>query len=366
MKRVILTLILFFLFGTPAFASEITVTDKDVMQSTDPDDFLPFSVKEILSGSEIDLEGQNLANSVLGFAVKTLKGVISEISPNIGNLLLIIIFISVFNKIIDNNKHKLINSYIVSLVLAYQVFGILKNILSCASATADALHQMLSAILPAFSAVLLMGGSTVSSALQSVSFGTVLVVLESVVEVIILPLTTFMALIVIVERISPQFSELGLLKSVKKNVITVITFITMILLTVISYQNIISAGKDSVSARTVKFAAANFIPIIGAAFGESLRTVGAGLKYLKNTVGAASGLSVAVTALPFLIRTAALKISLNFLSFISGLTDCQSARGLFESVISILDILNAIIICIMVLSFLLIISFTLASFPITS
>lgn len=370
MKRIIFAVIvlinLFSFFSTTAFAEDITVTDEDVFESLESSDFLPDNIKNTLEDAEIDINTTMDAKSVLGFVIKAFKDIIGSFDKNFLLLFVIIIYSSLFYKIIDNKPFKSIICYVTTLIILVNTFVILKEIMYSAINTLRAVSEILTAVLPSFSAVLLMGGSTFTSLTESASFAVVLVLLNTAVNYLLLPAFTFLMLLTVFERISPQLSEMNLVKFLKKNIITTLSFITMLLLTVISYQHIVSAGRDSVSGRTVKFAAAQFIPIIGAAFGESLRTVGAGLKYLKTTVGGAVMISLLITVLPTVLQIFTAKIFLNFLSFSAGLTGCKSEQGVFESSVSLLDLLNAIIICCIVLSFLLVILFVLSVFPISS
>ncbi len=366
MKKIFFLLITLLLFRLPIFADDVTVTDENILESFKSENYIPNEVGSILNEHNIDVNSPNMAKDVWGLVSGAIKASFSDFSPNITFLFIIIVFISLFYKFIDNKCFKTIISFIITLIMLTEVFEILKNIILNASDTIRSVSQILSAVLPAFSAVLLMGGSTFTTFAQSASFGAVLTLLNYTINILLVPCLSFIMLIMIFERLSPQFSELNLLKFLKKQTITVISFITMIMLTVISYQHIISSGKDSVSGRTVKFAAANFIPIVGAAFGESLKTIGAGLKYLKSTVGGAVALSLIITVLPVILQIFLLKIYLNFLSFSAGLMGCKTEQGTLSASVSVLDILNAIIICITILSLLLVITFVLSVFPVAT
>lgn len=365
MKRLIIILFTVFLFTLPVSAEEITVTNESIVNSFEAENYIPPGVKDTLENGNIPLNSPETAKSVLGFVKEAIKDIFKEYSADVGILFGVIIFVSVFYKFIDNKCFKTIISYIIALIILVQVFNIIKNILTSTLGALNALSDILNAVLPAFSAILLMGGSTFTSVTESASFAAVLSLLTYAINTLVLPCVSLLMLLLMFERLSPQLSELNLLKFFKKNILTVMSFITMIMLTVISYQHIVSAGKDSVSGRTVKFAASNFIPIVGSAVGESFKTLSSGLKYLKNTVGGAVMLSLVITVLPAILQIFLAKIYFNFLGFTAGITGCKSEQGVFESSVSILDILNAIIICISVLSLLLVITFMLSAFAVS-
>ena len=364
MKKLIVIVLTILFFGVPVFAEDVTFTDKGDYTDFKKEDFIPDIVTDTLKESKIDPDSPENVKSVLGFVLQSFKSIFANYSSHVGILLGIILFVSVFYKFIDNKCFKTITSYIITLVLLTEIFLMIKKLIFSAYDTLNAISEILSAVLPAFTGILLIGGSTFTSLTESASFGAVLTLLHYVIKNLILPFSGLLMLLLMFERLSPQLSEMNLLRFFKKNVLTVLSFITMIMLTVISYQHIVSAGKDSISGRTVKFAASNFIPIVGAAVGESFKTISAGLKYLKNTVGTAVMLSITVTVLPVIIEIFLCRIYLNFLSFTAGITGCKGEQGVIESSVSILDFFNAIIICATVLSLLLVIVFILSVFSV--
>lgn len=361
MKKLVLLLLLFSFLGTPVFAEEITVTDEFEAEELESSDYIPNIVTESLKDAKIEEDNDKTVKSLLGFATEALKSIFKEYSGNIAVLLEIMIFSSVFYKFIDNKCFKTITNYIISLIFLTEIFKIIQRITASLLEALSSLYEIMNAVLPSFSAILLFGGNSFTSIAESASFTAVLALLNLVIKFLLLPAVSLLMLLLTFERLSPQLSEMNLLGFFKKNILTVISFITMLLLTVISYQHIISAGKDSVSGKAVKFAAANFIPIVGSAVGESLKTVGAGLKYLKTTVGGAVMLSVVITVLPVLLQIFLIKMYFNFLSVAAGAMGCKSEQGVLGESVSILNILNAIIICVMVLSILLIVTFILSA-----
>jgi len=365
MKKIIILIMTILMFSKPVFADDITFTDEEVTDEFKSENYIPKIVNDSLKESNIDQDGNETLNSVLGFALSIIKDSVSDFSKNIGVMLVIGILISIFRKVIDNPLLLKITSYIFTLSLLTELFNIIKILMKNIYNTANTVSEILSAVLPSFTSILLLGGNTFTSFTEAASFGIVLTLISQLINKLLLPFSGFLLLLLIFERISPHFSELNLLKLFKKNVLTLLSFITMIMMTVISYQHIISAGKDSVSSRTVKFAASNFIPIIGSAVGESLKTLSTGVKYLKTTVGGAVILAITVTVLPVIIKIFIAKLYFNLLGVSFGILDCKEEQGLIESSTSVIDIFNSIIISTAILSLLLIILFIISTFSVT-
>lgn len=77
----------------------------------------------------------------------------------------------------------------------------------------------------------------------------------------------------------------GLLACMKRLVGFLLGLFGVMFSAVFGLQSILAVGADSVAARTVKFAVGSAVPVIGGVMGDTVRTVGAGLEYLKDTVG---------------------------------------------------------------------------------
>ena len=141
-----------------------------------------------------------------------------------------------------------------------------------------------------------------------------------------------------------------------------ISFITTLLITVLSFQNILSSRADSVGIRTVKFASSSFIPIIGAAVVEAIKTLSANIGYLKGTLGLSVILSFIVIYAPTLVHVLIVKLFLSICSLVSGACECQDEGALIDGVVDVVDIMLSIIICSMILSLLLVIFFVFITF----
>ncbi len=364
MKK-ILTVVLFIiltLFGTCVYADDAVYSDSDELSSYNADDYLPPEVTDKLEENGISIESEGLMRTALDTVIAFLRAAFEDYSGKIVTLLGIILVVSIVYRIIDNKPYKQIISYIITLYICLQMLSIFSMLLTDVSESLDSLADILKAVIPAFTAVLLLGGNAFSSVSSSASLGTVLVFLEIILNKVLIPLVVILMLLVVFEKLSPQFSEIRVVPSVKKFILSSVSFITTVMLTVISFQNILASNKDSLSARTVKFAASNFIPVVGSAVGESLKTVGAGMKYLKTTVGGAVAAAILVTVLPAIARILILKLFLGMLSFACGMIGCTTEKGIFESCVNILDILNGIIICITVLSILITVLFVTTGF----
>ena len=361
-KIIIVSVFLILLLNyNTTYADNITYTNTDTLSEYDPSDYLPPEVTDRLSDNNISAESTSIVASVIEFIISALKEVVISSGSEFSSILGVIITTSLIKKIIDNNRHKMIISYISVVYITFLSLDTILNILKNSTAALQSLKELLSSVIPAFSAILLLSGNSFTSITSTASLGAVLTLLDILLTSVLVPVVTILIFVTIFEKISPGFAEIKLMQSIKKSVNTLITFITTVMITVLGFQNILSSSKDSLSARTVKFATSNFIPIVGGAIGESLRTVSAGIKFLKSTVGTSVCLAIISVVLPTIIEIFFTKTMFSFFSFSCGILGNTDEKGLFESLNSIFDIISAIIICVAILSILIMILFITTS-----
>lgn len=357
MKRLIILLV-FILLSTPIYAKEITVNDSDVgTELPSVEEIMPPEVTEILSENGVS----ELSDNIFSFVLSVLSGVGENAFSGLGKPLCIALISLVASKIIDKDPYKKIIQYITTLAIAVSCLGIFKSLITDMRGSLSSLSDLLSAILPAFSAVLLLSGGAFSSIASSASLGAVLSLLEVILSSIITPFVSLMLVFSIFERLSPELSTVNAVSTVKKHITSAIAFITMLMLTVISFQTILASSKDSVSFRSVKFAAANFIPIVGSAVGEAFKTVSAGIGYLKTTLGISSAAAILITVLPTVLKLFFAKLGFGILELFCGTSGALSEKAMISSFVSVLDIMLSIIICVGLLSILVTVLFAITS-----
>lgn len=361
MKKVMILLV-FILLSTPVYAKEITVNDSETdTELPSAEEIVPPEVTEILTQNGVSLIDGNVSENIFAFILSVLSGVSNDGFGGLSKALGLVVISLVVSRIIDKDPYKKIISYITMLAIAVSCFGVFKLLIADMRGSLQAVDELLSAILPAFSATLLLSGGAFSSIASSASLGAVLTLLEVILSNVIAPCVSLMLVFSVFERLSPELSAVNAVSSIKKHIISAITFVTMLMLTVISFQTILASSKDSVSMRSVKFAAANFIPIVGSAVGEAFKTVSAGMRYLKTTLGISSAVAILLTVLPTVIKLFFAKLWFGILAFFSGTAGASSEKAMLNSFSSVIDIMLSIIICVSVLSVLVAVLFATTS-----
>ncbi|MGI6703379.1 MAG: stage III sporulation protein AE [Clostridia bacterium] len=158
--------------------------------------------------------------------------------------------------------------------------------LKVGSATIDSMVVFMQVFLPTLLALLaVMGGITSMALLQpvlAVSIGF----FSTLFKDILLPVIFFSAILAIVNNISEKFHLSKLASLLKQGCVVLIGLVLTVFIGIMTIQGVTAATVDGVSIRTAKFAADNFVPIVGGFFSDAVDTIVGCSLLIKNAVGA--------------------------------------------------------------------------------
>lgn len=148
----------------------------------------------------------------------------------------------------------------------------------------------------------------------------------------------------------------ALLATFKKHYATLLAFLMMLLLAMLATQSALASSADTLAMRGVRFATGNLIPIVGGSVSELLRTVSAGIKYLRTTLGISAILLLLFLLLPTLIQLFLYRSVWQISAAFAELLGCDREKILLDEIASLNGyLIAAVSIC----SSVLFLSFTL-------
>ncbi len=363
MKKAVIIFVLLIIFSpVSVFADEITAGTDSPEFEVSADNYLPDKIEETLEENGIFIDSDNLIQTLLAITVNCIKDSLKSILPKIPVIMSVMIIFATAVKIIDNTPLLKIIEFISTLFLSFELISVFNLVTEITQNALSDISEILTLVIPSFCSVLLLGGGNFSAMASSASLGAVLGFLKNVLSDFLTPAVSIMFTLIIIEKLAPSFEQIKVSATLKKYFMMLLSFTTTVMLTVISFQSILGSSKDSLSARTLKFTASNFIPVVGGAVSESLKTVGAGIKYLKNTVGISVALAIFSTVILPLATLFSIKMILSLLSLSGGLIGASKAKDIIDSFTNIIDILNGIVICVTVLSILVTVLFITTGF----
>lgn len=203
------------------------------------------------------------------------------------------------------------------------------------------LNAMTAAVLPLNGALYAMGGNTTAAVASSAGLSVYMTVMEEVVGKSILPFCGICVAFALMGALDSSLRTGGILSTVKKNYTTVLSFLMMLLLAMLASQNTLGARADSLAMRSLKFAAGNWIPVVGGSVAELFRTISAGIGYLRTTVGLCGVLLVLLLLFPMLVKLFLLRLTWQLSASAADLLGCDREKKLLEEFSSILGYLIA-------------------------
>ena len=116
---------------------------------------------------------------------------------------------------------------------------------------------------------------------------------------------------------------------------------------VLGLKQVLSAAADSLTGRAARLALSSFVPIVGSALGEALRTVQGSVTVLKSGVGVFVILALAVTFLPSLLSALLWMLTLWAGRSAAAALNLTQGAKLLESIADVFRVLVAVLLSVM-------------------
>ena len=228
-----------------------------------------------------------------------------------------------------------------SLVILLSLFSLSYRGFSSISSSFSPLNGISAALLPLTGVLYAMGGNLSAATASTAGLSVFMTLTEEVVGRSVLPLCGICLAFSLISALDTAPRLGTLVASLKKNYTTAISFLMTLLLAMIGTQTTLGAKADGLAMRGVKFAAGNLIPAVGGSVGELLRTVSAGVGYLRGTVGVAGILFLLLALLPTLLELLLLRMTWQLAASAADMLGCPVEKKLLEELASLVGYLIA-------------------------
>ena len=207
----------------------------------------------------------------------------------------------------------------------------------------DRLNVLASSMIPLMGALYAMGGNVSAAVVNNSGMMIFLTVCENLCNRTVLPVTALCLCFAFAAALSPAVDMKGIAGTVKKGFTMLIGFVMTLLMTVLAAQSTLAAAADGVATRTAKFVAGSFIPVVGGSVGDSLKTVAAGIKYIRSSVGVMGIVIIALLLLPPLISVVLTRLAVMLSSTAARLLGCTEEATVLGELTCIYGYLMAVI-----------------------
>ena len=226
-------------------------------------------------------------------------------------------------------------SLMITHIITVTIFGAGFGTIESTVSYFETLNAFTSATVPLMGSLYIMGGNAAAAVSTSAGLSLFMTVLEEIVGKSIVPFCGVCLALALIGACEGGPRLGGLLTSLKKNYTMLLSFLMMLLLAMLSAQTILGASKDTLAMRSAKFAAGSLIPVVGGSVSELLRSVSAGVGYMRSAVGICGVLLLLFLMLPTLIELLLARATWQICSFFAEILGCDGERRLLDEFASI-------------------------------
>ena len=351
---------LFYSLGFTVAAEEIdtNLTEEVPPEYTDflesiPEEILECLPEELFSTHGGDLEEATRKMSHFSFLLQTVLMVLgADLKSCLGllatvcGLLLFSAISRAFSTSLQRESIGRAFSFCASLIILCLLLSKGVESIQGVSSYFSTLNTLAASLLPLISVLYIMGGNLTAATASSAGLSVYMTLLEELVGKSILPFCAICLAFTLVNALDPGIKTGTLLSTVKKNYTTVLAFLMMLLIAMLSAQTILGAKSDSLMMKSAKFAAGNMIPVVGGSISELLRTVSAGVGYLRGTLGICAILLLLFTLLPTVVELLLIRLTWQISASFAEMLGCDGEKKLLDEFASVSGyLLAAVCIC---------------------
>ena len=221
--------------------------------------------------------------------------------------------------------------------LLTQTYGLVDSVVTYF----DRLNRLTSAVIPLSGALWAMGGNVTAASASSAGLSVYLTVLEEAVGNSILPFCGFCMAFAVIGALDGNLRFGTLVGSLKKHYTIFLAGLMTLLLAMLGFQTLLAAKNDSLAMRGAKFAVGNLVPVVGGSVSELLRTVSAGVSYLRGTLGLCAVLLILFSLFPILLRLWLSGLCWQISAGFADLLGCDTEKKLLDEIASLCGYLLA-------------------------
>lgn len=355
MVRIVSVLCVFgiiLLFSLNVFAQEDTqMPDEydDMLDSlpndiTDmlPDDIFSDDITSIAQGTEKITSWEYIFNTFFDILGLNIKVLLKSLASIIG-LLILCSLLNMLKHSIASSATERILTLVSSATLIFTVLQISSEPLKRAMLLLEEMKIFTNTISPVMCSIYAMGGNVTSALVHNYGLIVFLSIMENICIVSLESILGVCFGLTIAGSFIDEANIMPLCNAIKKMFTFFIGMIMLVFTTVISTQTLLASKADTLSSKTAKMLASQIIPVVGGTIGDTLRTAGASIEYLRSNVGVLLIIILLIMILPTFISIALYRLGFIISNAFAGLLGCDREGRLLLEISSIYGYVLAII-----------------------
>lgn len=307
-----------------------------------PDEIFSDNIEDISQGAQKLTSWAYIFDTVFDILGLNIKTVLKSIALIVG----LIVLCSLLN-MLKNSTNNIATSRTIDLVSGVAVITTVLKIsqepLQRAMALLEEIMVFTNTVSPVICAMYAMGGNVSGALIHNYGLIVFLSVLENICIISLEAIVGVCMGLTLASSFIGGANLLPLSNAVKKAFTFFIGMVMLIFTTVISTQTLLASKADTLSAKTAKMLATQIIPVVGGTIGETLRTAGASIEYLRSNVGVVLIVIFLIMIMPTLISIALYRLGFIISNAFAGLLGCERESKILLEISSIYGYVLAII-----------------------
>lgn len=345
-KRIVLAVVILVLFAStaiPVYAEERELPDEygELLDEL-PEDIKNLLPEEIFSNDYTDIHNGaakitkweyiiDLVFDIVGLNLKEIAKALALICSS----LMISALINAFTSTLRNNVSSYVLKLIAGIILAVTLIEVVKVPIERTSILLGNITTFVNIVSPLICTMYAMGGNVSSALINNYGMIVFLAIFENVCVLAIEMILGICMALTLASVFVDDGRILAMSSAIKKAFTFAVGFIMLVFTTVISAQGILAIKADTLSAKAAKMLASQMIPVVGSTVGESLRTAGASIEYLRSSVGVTLIIIFSIMILPTVISMFLYRTALIISNAVAGLLNCSKEGSVLNEVSSI-------------------------------
>lgn len=312
---------------------------------------VPDDIAGYIGNDDISDSGAVSEKLSLNYFLGVIKDILGDIFPSTIKKLLPVFAVIILSLLAGAYKDSIASEPLASalefaIVLCFSgvVFLTVRSCFTIAAEFLDSLNAFMTATIPVMGTLTAASGNVAAAAANSSGIFILLNVINVITNQFLMPVLQICFALSLASHLSPSVNLSGISGYIRSIFMWVFIFIITLLVTVLLYQNILASSADTITARTVKFTASSFIPVVGSVLGDATRTIIGSLQAVKSAAGIFGVIVVIVTLLPSLLTVTVQKFILQALGALAQIFSIDREAGLIKDMCSLLDLVIAVMV----------------------
>lgn len=286
---------------------------------------MPDYAREAAEGIGSDGRGAD-SGLLVREAARLLSSMLAPVCTDISLLCGGVIIASLFRNVCREGSSRTAVSYAVTLGMAVPSAGIAVRIWSESAEAIENLTIYMRAVIPVMGSLYCAGGNVGAAAASSASLTAAVTLMEHAMGVCLLPVLRVCLGIAIVRCVGGGLCLDGVGSFIRGIFTTGMGLMTVLFGVMMGVQTKLALASDGTAARTVKFAVANMIPVIGGAAGEAMRAVVGSIGTVRTGAGAVAVIGILLTVLPAVIRLLVYRLVFGAAGVLAGVLGAEGEQ----------------------------------------